>query len=130
MKLDISARNLETDEKMLEYVEKKIGDLDKYVPRKLRDGIEASVMLMLDPSGREDNKYVCEVIMKVPDGPVVSKEATVNIYAAIDIVEAKLKAQLAKYKAKHGPVTHRDRLARRILGERGDVAAEDDSPEA
>lgn len=125
MKLNISARNLETDDKMLEYVEEKIGDLDKYIPRKLRDGVAVDIMLMLDVSGREDNQYVCEVIMNVSNGPLVSKEATMNIYAAIDIVEAKLKAQLAKYKAKHAQVNHRDRLARRLLGEHDGLIAED-----
>jgi putative sigma-54 modulation protein len=47
------------------------------------------------PSG---NKYEVEVVMTVPDKVITAKDSTMNVLAAIDIVEEKLKRQLRKYK--------------------------------
>ena len=44
------------------------------------------------------NKYEAEVILKVPEKTIIAKDSTMNMHAAIDIVEAKLIAQLRKYK--------------------------------
>jgi ribosomal subunit interface protein len=44
------------------------------------------------------NKYEAEVIINVPNHRLTAKDSTVNMLAAIDIVEAKLLNQLKKYK--------------------------------
>jgi len=131
MKIKITGRRLEVDDKMTKYVEEKIGDLEKFIPRALRPEAHAAVTLELDPSGREDNQYVCEAILSVPGGPMVSREATINIYAATDIVEAKLRAQLETYKAKHSNPTRRARLKARLHheGVEQPEPAEPDEPE-
>jgi len=129
MKFEVTGRHLEVDKKMLSYVEDKLDDLDKYIPRAIRPAAHALVTLELDLSGREDNQYVAEVILTVPGGPIVSKEATLNIYAAIDIVEAKLRSQLETYKAKHSTPTRRERIKARLTHEGMDVV-EDDEPAA
>jgi len=54
----------------------------------------------------------CEVILHLPQDIITTKETTPNMYAAVDIVEAKLKNQLKKYKEKH---EHPYRLHRRLL---------------
>lgn len=118
MKCDVTSRNFETDDKMKAYVEDKIGGLDKYVPKQSRDTANCTVMLEDDPSGREDNRYVCEVVMNVPGAKLVSREGTVNIYAAVDIVEAKLRSQLATYKNKHALEPRRGRMLSQWLGRR------------
>lgn len=100
--LHISGNNFDLSDKVKTYVNDKIGSLDKYLPRNARQS-QGKVTLSLDPSGREDNQFVCEAIIEAPGAILQSKEATMNIYAAIDIVEAKLKAQVHKYKDKHSP---------------------------
>lgn len=100
IQLHISGNNFELSDKITEYVNDKIGTLDKYLPRRAKLA-QGTVTLSLDPSGREDNQCVCEVIVKLPGAVLQSKEATINMYAAIDIVEAKIKAQVIKYKQKH-----------------------------
>ena len=56
----------------------------------------------LDEVNRKSgNKYEVEVILNVPDKRLTAKDTTGNIMAAVDIVEAKLAAQLRTYKAKH-----------------------------
>ena len=44
------------------------------------------------------NKYEVEVIINVPDKKITAKDSTMNVLAAVDIVEAKLNGQVRKYK--------------------------------
>ena len=79
------------------YVEKKIGTLDKYLPKHARKSVSADVKIrqINNPGG---NKYEVEVIINVPDKTITAKDSTMNVLAAVDIVEAKLNGQLRKYK--------------------------------
>jgi putative sigma-54 modulation protein len=103
MKIDLKFRNMDADVKVEKYVDKKIGRLSRFVPKVQRDVAVARVILEKDPNGREQNRYECEVIMDMVGADIVAKDATVNVYAAIDIVEAKLKTQLVDYKEKTSP---------------------------
>lgn len=99
-KLEISANGVELTDDIKKYVEKKIGRLDKYMNRHARKSAHAEVKLKQEKSKKKD-KLMAEVILHVPGETMTAKESTLNIYAAIDIVEAKLKNQLKKYKEKH-----------------------------
>ena len=79
------------------YVEKKIGALDKYLPRHAKKSATADVKIkqINNPGG---NKYEVEVIINVPDKKITAKDSTMNVLAAVDIVEAKLNGQLRRYK--------------------------------
>lgn len=79
------------------YVEKKIGTLDKYLPKHARKSASADVKIRQanNPSG---DKYEVEVIINVPDKVITASDSTMNVLAAVDIVEAKLTGQLRKYK--------------------------------
>ena len=114
IKLHISNHNYDMNPKVVAYVEKKIFGLDKYLPRQNKD-TEGTVRLIEDPSGREDNHFVCEATILVPGPDLQAKEATTNIYAAIDIVEAKLKVQAIKYKDKHMPRSRGRKMVERLL---------------
>jgi ribosomal subunit interface protein len=107
MRADITARNFEADDKVREYLDKKIGNLDRFLPR--------------NPNATESSQYTCEVIIGVPGDRIMSKESTINIYAAIDIVEAKLRAQLTKYKAKHTTERRRGRMMWRLVGRKSET---------
>ena len=95
--IDISGVKYELDATTKKYVTKKIGRLDRYLPRHARKSVRAEVRLkQVDkPNG---NKYEAEVLLHVPDKQLTAKDSTVNMLAAIDIVEAKLVSQLHKYK--------------------------------
>ena len=96
IQLHIASDNYELNDKITEYVERKICRLDRYLPRSVE--ATGAVTLTLDQSGREDNQCVCEAIIQLPGPNLQAKEATVNMFAAVDIVEAKLKVQAMKYK--------------------------------
>ncbi|MBW3537976.1 ribosome-associated translation inhibitor RaiA [Candidatus Parcubacteria bacterium] len=110
IQLKVSGNNYDLSDKIVDYVNRKIGGLEKYLPRGARDGVRGSVTLVIDESGREDNQCICEAIIQVPGATLQSKEATRNMYAAVDIVEAKLKAQIHKYKDKHSPRQNRAKV--------------------
>ena len=84
------------------YVEKKIGALDKYLPRHARKSVSADVKIkQIDNPG--GNKYEVDVIINVPEKVITAKDSTMNVLAAVDIVEAKLNGQLRKYKQANVP---------------------------
>ena len=98
--IDITGVKYEIDDTTRKYVQKKIGRLDRYLPKHARKSVTADVKLK--EVGRDHgNKYEAEIILNVPDKRLTAKDSTVNMLAAVDIVEAKLVAQLKKYKELH-----------------------------
>ncbi len=125
MKLDtITTRNFEADAKLKEYVRDKLEALDRYVPRHARDAVQVEAILEEDSNGREDNRFVCEVIITLPGAKLVAREGTINMYAAVDIVEAKLKAQVRTYKEKAIAKHRRPHLLTRWFRRRGQAGSE------
>lgn len=115
IKLNVTGRNMEISQKSRDYVEEQIGNLDKYLPRRMREAAKGTVVLELDANGREDNHFVCEVVINLPGQVVQSKEGTVNIFASIDVVEAKLKSQIRTYKDKHVTEPRRSHALGRLM---------------
>lgn len=101
------------DEATKKYVRKKIASLDRLVPRHARKSMRAEVKIS-EVNRDKGNKYEVEVILFVPDKTVTAKDSTMNVLAATDIVEAKLSAQLRKYKEEHMPHVGRRRLLDRF----------------
>lgn len=100
--IDISSTRYEVDETTKKYVFKKIGRLDRYLPRHARKTATADVRLR-QINANFGNKYEAEVILNIPDKRITVKDSTVNMLAAIDIIEAKLITQLRKYKEANIP---------------------------
>ena len=109
-KLEIHGVHMHVDPKLFAYTSKKIGKLDKYVSKHTRESIHAEVILKEDKVKNKKNN-TCEVILHLPGENITTKESTINMYAAIDIVEAKLKNLLKKYKDTHGSL----RIHRRVI---------------
>jgi len=104
---------MDVSKKLHEYVVKKIGKLDHYMPRHARESAHVEVFLK---ESKEKQKKVCtcEVVIHLPKDTITTKESTVNIFAAVDIVEAKLKNRIKKYKEKHSSVRIHRRLISRL----------------
>ncbi len=98
--ITISGLKYEPDAATKKYVEKKIGRLDRFLPRHARKSVTAEVKLK-EVNRDHGNKYEAEVVLHVPEKDVKAKDSTVNMLAAVDIVEAKLVSQLRKYKDMH-----------------------------
>lgn len=110
-KIEVSGVHMHVDPKLNNYAIKKIGRLDRYLSRHARVSARAEVILKEEVLKTKKN-CICEVIIHLPHDTLTTKESTVNMFAAIDIVEAKLKNQLKKYKELHGnPRLHRRLIA-------------------
>ena len=95
--IEITGIKYDLDETTRRYVNKKIGRLDRYLPRHARGSVSADIKLK-EVNKDHGNKYEAEIVINVPDKVITAKDSTVNMLAAIDIVEAKIVAQLRKYK--------------------------------
>lgn len=98
-KLEIVGVHTDVNDDLRKYVSKKIGRLDKYMSRHVRESVHVEVKLKEENTKK--TQYTCEVIMHLPQENITTKETTINMFAAVDIVETKLKNQLKKYKEKH-----------------------------
>jgi ribosome hibernation promoting factor len=112
-KLEISGVHTKVDDELHKYVVKKIGNLDNYIARHARQSAHAEVMLKKINAKSNKALYACEVVLHLPHDVLRVQETTLNSYAAVDIVEEKLKHQLKRYKDLHaGPKLHRRVIAR------------------
>ena len=100
-KFDLKGVHTTIDENLQKYVTKKIANLDKYLPRHHRDSAHAIVELKEAAKAKDQRKYTCDVTLHLPRETLHVAESTMNMYAAIDIVETKLKQQIKKYKESH-----------------------------
>lgn len=100
LKITIKGVHSDINSDLEKYVTKKIGKLDKYIPRAARPSAHAEVFLK-ESQIRHKKECTCEVIVHLPKQEFVTKESTMNIFAAVDIVEAKIKNHLLKYKDKN-----------------------------
>jgi putative sigma-54 modulation protein len=100
------------------YINKKIGKLDRHVKRSERGDVRADVKLNEDVSKKNGKKCTCEVILHVSGVRLTAVETTMNMFAAVDIVETKLQNQLKKHKEKHSMSDdkHQNSRARRLIG--------------
>jgi ribosomal subunit interface protein len=110
--LEISGIHMEVSDDLHKYVTKKIGSLDRYVQTAARESIHVQVQLKeRKPKGAKE--CICEITVHLPHDTFNITEGTVNIFAAVDIAETKLRNQLKKYKELHtNPRLHRRMLAR------------------
>jgi putative sigma-54 modulation protein len=95
--INLTTLHVEIDEKTKKYVIAQIEKLDRFLPRHARKSVKADVTVA-QINKHHGNKYEVEVILHLPHKRMTAKDSTMNIIAATDIVEAKLEAQLKKYK--------------------------------
>lgn len=112
IKLEIAGVHTKVDQKLHDYIIKKIARMDRYIPKRARESAHAEVLIK-ESKVKERKQHTCEVVMKLPQDTITIKETTLNPFAAVDIVEAKLKNQLKKYKETHSSLKiHRRVIAR------------------
>lgn len=109
-KLEINGVHTVLTNDLKKYITKKIGKLDRFMPRHARESAHAEVFVK-EREIKAKQERECEVVLRLPGTTITVKESTVNMFAAVDIVEAKLKNQLKKYKETHSSL----RIHRRVL---------------
>ena len=114
-KLEITGIHANVDEKLRSYVVKKSR------PARPLHAASDCKSLHLETKLKESKvktrrQFTCEAILYLPHEVLRVQETTLNLYAATDIVEEKLKQQLKKYKELHGSLRIHRRVIRRLRG--------------
>ena len=96
--IDISGSNYKVEESFQKYVHKRIGKLDRYLPRQNRKDVGAKVVVT-QVNRDHGNKYEISATLDIPGGKVLNaKEESSNVFAGVDILEAKLMGQIRRFK--------------------------------
>lgn len=104
-----------TDDMRL-YIEKKIGTLDRFIPRNARESARVDIKLK-EFKASDKLSFECEVIIKLPKATITSHKKAKSMLAAIDDVEDNLKNQLKKYKNTHNPSRFRKHVVTKFRSE-------------
>lgn len=112
-KLEVTGVHIDTDQKLKKYVSKSVNKLEKYIPKHARKSVHVEVTLT-ENKKQKNNQCTAEVVMYLPKETLAAKESTINMFAAIDIVEAKLYNQIKKYKETHSDPKFYRRLTSRF----------------
>ena len=97
MNVIVSGKNLEVSEGLKEYVEKKIGKLDRYLPSLT----EARVEFAMEKTKSVNHREVVQVTLRTNGTILRGEERASDFGTAVDIVVEKLEKQIERYKGKH-----------------------------
>ncbi len=101
------------EESFRKYAEKKIGRLDRYLPRGAKKDVVAR-LVVAEIGKNKGEKYEVTVAMEIPGGKVLAaKDECSNVFAGVDLVEAKLMGQIRRYKLESQP--HRQKRSLKNL---------------
>ena len=114
-KFDVVGVHFRIDEALHAYVEQKLRILDRYVPKHERTVAHLEVRLY---EQKQDSRRLptCEAILRLPGETFALTETGVTPYAAVDIVKAKLKQELSRYRGEYPDGKQRRHLFGRLRG--------------
>jgi len=95
MEIRTQAVNFDADNKLIEFIDKKLGKLDTFYD----NIVSTDVSLKLEKTGQVQDK-VAEIKLKVPGSTLVAKETSKSFEESIDLGASSLRRQLIKYKDK------------------------------
>lgn len=117
-KIEISGNDYKVEEPFRRYVLKRIGKLDKYLPKKAKKDVVCKVVASEIGKGKSE-KYEISAAMELIGGKLIAaRDECSNVFAGVDLVEAKLLGQIRRYKLEVQP--HRQRKGlKNIFRKRG-----------
>ncbi|HDS31177.1 MAG TPA: ribosome-associated translation inhibitor RaiA, partial [Firmicutes bacterium] len=96
MDITIRGKNIELTPALKDYIEEKVGRLEKYY-----DAINSvDVALTVERNRSIENTQRAEVTVFMNGNVIRGEESSISMYSSIDIVVDKLERQLKKYKTK------------------------------
>ena len=96
MELIIKGKNVEVTDRLRDYVEKKVGKLDRYLP----SISEAWVELSTEETRSAQDRQVCQMTVRSNGTILRAEERSDDIFSSIDTVLDKMYRQIARYKGK------------------------------
>ncbi len=102
-KIELSGSNYKISDSFQKYATKRIGKLDRYLPRGNKKDVVAKIVIT-EVDRDHGNKYEISAAMEIPGGKVITaRDECSNVFAGIDIIEAKLKGQIRRFKLETTP---------------------------
>lgn len=112
-KIEISGNGYKIEESFKKYVEKRIGKLDRYLPKGSKKDVVCKLVVSEIGKGKSD-KFEISAAMETTGGKVLAaRDECSNIFAGVDLVEAKLLGQIRRYKLEVQP--HRQKRSLKTL---------------
>ncbi len=91
MNINVRGKNMEVSSALQEYVEKRMGKLEKYFDSQIEVQVTMSII---------KGDHIVEATISIDGLLLRAEEASQDIYASIDLVVDKLERQMHKYKTK------------------------------
>lgn len=102
-KIEISGSNYKIEDNFRKYATKKIGKLDRQLPRGHKKDVVAKVVVT-EVNHDKGNRFEISCAMEIPGGKVISaKDDCSSLYTGIDLLEAKLTGQIRRFKLEQTP---------------------------
>lgn len=102
-KIEMSGSGYKIDEPFKKYVQKRLGKLDRYLPRGAKKDVVMKVSVV-EVGKNKNDKYEVSATMETTGGKVMAaKDECSNVFAGVDLVEAKLTGQIRRYKLEVQP---------------------------
>ncbi len=123
MKIIIKGNNIKVNDSLKEYIDEKIGRLTRYYDKLQSAEVE---LLKQDNRAAEESKRV-EVTLSANGTIFRCEEASISMYASIDIVSEKLERQLTRYKQKQVSRGRKNAIHKEPFQETVQIADEPDA---
>ncbi|HBY95165.1 MAG: ribosome-associated translation inhibitor RaiA [Ardenticatenaceae bacterium] len=126
MQLTIKGKNVEVTDWVWQYIDRKIGKLDRYLPTLT----EARVELAEEATSNPEQRQVVQVTLFDRRGMILrGEERSADLFAAVDTVLDTMYRQIARYKGKRRAVRHRNGYYEEEWGETPPVELEEEEEE-
>jgi putative sigma-54 modulation protein len=96
MELTIKGKNVEITDRLEQYVDQKIGKLDRYLPSITEIWVELST----EGARAAQDRQVCQVTVRANGTILRAEERSDDMFTSIDTVLDKMYRQIARYKGK------------------------------
>jgi putative sigma-54 modulation protein len=96
MKIRVKSMHFHVDNKLVDYIEKKLNRLDRFFDRV----VDAEVILKLQDTGSKVREKIVEIHIQVPGGVLLDKKVGRTFEAAVDVSVESIKRRLVKFKEK------------------------------
>lgn len=112
-KIEVNGNDYKIEESLRKYVIKRIGKLDRYLPKGSKKDVVCKVVVEEIGKGKSD-KFEISAAMELTGGKVIAaRDECSNVFAGVDLVEAKLMGQIRRYKLEVQP--HRQKKGLKSL---------------
>ena len=99
MELTITGKNMQINDRIREYVEKKASKLDRY----LNNIDDASLELTRSSAKSAEDRHIAQLTVRVKGSILRAEERAADVFTAFDAVLDKMYRQIVRYKTRRRP---------------------------